>query len=195
MAVKKAKAKKKPSSKKSAPKKAFAKKSQARKPARAMASKKAAAAKPRKAAKRKAAAKPAKVSAAPKTRKSATPQRARSQRPRASVNGVHRRDRAGHLDPRYAADLHAKSREGQETSTEDAFIRKARAHDDLAEEMGEGAVETMTTGEDEGSDDHEQVVTEELGGPFVESSANNEFADGSDESNPADATREPFPKT
>jgi hypothetical protein len=107
---------------------------------------------------------------------------------------VHRRDRAGHLDPRYAAELRAKSREGKEESDERAFIG-SRTGDDLAENLGEEVVETMTTGEDEATDTLDKFADEEVGGPFVESSGNKEFAEGSDASNPADATREPFPKT
>ena len=40
-----------------------------------------------------------------------------------------------------------------------------------------------------------QVVPEESGGPFVETSAGTEFAGGTDESNIEEATREPFPTT
>ena len=115
-------------------------------------------------------------------------------RSRASTNGVHRRDRAGHLDPRYAAELRAKSREGKEESDERAFVG-SRTGDDLAENLGEEVVEAMTTGEDEAADTLDKFADEEVGGPFVESSGNKEFAEGSDASNPADATREPFPKT
>jgi hypothetical protein len=53
----------------------------------------------------------------------------------------------------------------------------------------------MTTGEDDTSESLDRFADEEVGGPFVESSSKQEFAEGSDASNPADATREPFPKT
>jgi len=129
----------------------------------------------------------------PKAQKKA--QRPRSMRPRSSSNGVHRRDRAGHLDPRYAAELRAKSREAQAPKEEPAFVTGSRAKDDLAEELGEEAVETMTSGENENAEPRDEFVDEEVGGPFVESPAKTEFAEDSDESNPADATREPFPKT
>jgi hypothetical protein len=107
-----------------------------------------------------------------------------------------RRDRAGHFDPRYEADLRAKSLEGHDDPKDEAaFVRGSRSRDDLAEELGEETVQTMTTGEDAHEESLEQDVDEERGGPFVESSSNSEFAGGNDESNPADATREPFPKT
>ena len=38
-------------------------------------------------------------------------------------------------------------------------------------------------------------MSEEIGGPFVETTAGQEFADEPDASNPPGATREPFPKT
>jgi|SRR5882724_9531801 len=113
-----------------------------------------------------------------------------------TTNGVRRHDRAGHLDPRYAAQLRAKSLESREASdAEPAFVKGARSSDDLAEEFGEEAVESMTTGEDEGEDARNQFVDEEIGGPFVETSGKTEFANDNDESNPEDATREPFPKS
>jgi hypothetical protein len=125
-------------------------------------------------------AKPKRASAAPKAR--------------ATSNGVHRRDRAGHLDPRYAKELRAKSREGKESSDDRAFVGN-RPADDLADNLGEEAVETMTSGEDEGTEKLDRFEDEEIGGPFVESTSGKEFAEGDDASNPADATREPFPKT
>jgi hypothetical protein len=43
-------------------------------------------------------------------------------------------------------------------------------------------------------EDHDQIVPEELGGPFVETSAAEEFALDTDEANPEDASREPLPR-
>ena len=37
-------------------------------------------------------------------------------------------------------------------------------------------------------------MPEELGGPFVETAASTEFAGGTDESNPEDASQEPLPR-
>ena len=51
-----------------------------------------------------------------------------------------------------------------------------------------------TLGQYEG-DAFNQIVPEESGGPFVETSAGTEFAGGTDESNIEEATREPFPTT
>jgi hypothetical protein len=68
-----------------------------------------------------------------------------------------------------------------------------RTSDDLAEALGEDFVLAATTGENMNGDDFDQVVSEEIGGPFVETSGDEEFADGADESNPDDATSEPVP--
>ena len=107
-----------------------------------------------------------------------------------------RRDPTGHLNPKYAADLRARSRaSAEDVGSDNAFLRKARAHDPLAEELGEEAVMTMTSGEDQSDRLQDMEVEEERGGPFVTTSAREEFARGTDESNPADGLREPFPTT
>jgi hypothetical protein len=78
--------------------------------------------------------------------------------------------------------------------TEPAFLTDA-AHvdDDLAEELGEEFVMTATSGEQAAEDLRNEDFPEELGGPFVETSARTEFAYGSDPSNPSDAEPAPFP--
>lgn len=70
----------------------------------------------------------------------------------------------------------------------------ARVPDDLAEFLAEDFVKSATTGEDSEDDDMEAVVPEELGGPFIETTGNEEFARGTDDSNPEDATQEPLPR-
>ncbi|HTQ07212.1 MAG TPA: hypothetical protein VMI54_25320 [Polyangiaceae bacterium] len=75
----------------------------------------------------------------------------------------------------------------------EAFVAGSAADDDLAEELGEGAVVAMTSGEDIVVEHFNLDVEEDWGGPFVESPASKEFASGTDESNIAEATREPFP--
>jgi hypothetical protein len=103
-------------------------------------------------------------------------------------------DRPGHLDPKYAAELRAQS--GVEEKDPRAFLDGPRSpHDDLAEELGEEVVEKATTGEDAGEESLDQPVPEEEGGPFVETSGTQEFAEGADASNPKGASREPFPTT
>ncbi len=70
-----------------------------------------------------------------------------------------------------------------------------RGAEGLSEQLGEEFVETVTSAQDEGEGVFNQVVPEEAGGPFVETSGNTEYAYGTDASNIAGATREPFPKT
>ena len=109
-----------------------------------------------------------------------------------STTPVKRRDGAGHLDPSYAKGLRRQSSPHEPEG--EAFVNGNHADDDLAEGLGEEVVEKATTGEDDGEDVANQEVTEDRGGPFVITTGGTEFADGVDESNPASAEREPFPK-
>jgi hypothetical protein len=110
---------------------------------------------------------------------------------------VIRRDGTGHLAPRYAADLRARSRASAEDRTVDrAFLRSSTSRSDsLAEELGREAVMTMTSAEDQSEQLQDVVVDEESGGPFQITTDREELTRGTDRSNPPDATREPFPKT
>lgn len=108
---------------------------------------------------------------------------------------VHGFDGAGHLDPARKQRLLELARAGKDTDDNEAFLKKARSRDDLAEELGESAVVSMTSGEESLRDDLDAEVAEERGGPFVKTTAGTEFAEGTDESNIPEATREPFPTT
>jgi hypothetical protein len=66
--------------------------------------------------------------------------------------------------------------------------------DDLAEMFGEEFVRAATNGGNVDDEIVDKVLPEELGGPFVETSAREEMADDTDESNPEDATPEPLPR-
>ena len=110
--------------------------------------------------------------------------------PRGPAHGY---DGAGHMDPKHAEHLLALSREDRTKDDDAAFVAATSTDDDLAEELAEAAVSSMTSGEDELGTQLEAEVEEESGGPFVETSGNVEFAGGTDESNIAEATREPFP--
>jgi hypothetical protein len=87
------------------------------------------------------------------------------------------------------------SQEGQEETDDRAFFKTSHSGDDLAQELGEEAVETMTSGEDQSEHLMGEVVEEERGGPFVKTRSGEEFAAGTDRSNPRGSTREPFPRT
>jgi hypothetical protein len=110
---------------------------------------------------------------------------------------VKRRDATGHLDPRYSRELLEKAREGHDESEQSshAFISGTAPREELADELGESFVESATSGEEQEQERHERTIAAESGGPFVPTSGSQEFAGGTDESNIADATREPFPRT
>jgi hypothetical protein len=67
------------------------------------------------------------------------------------------------------------------------------AEDSLAEELGEAAVTSATSGDQAAENIRDEDLSEEEGGPFVITPARREFAPGTDESNPADAEPAPFP--
>ena len=165
-------------------------------PARKAVAKKAKAPKKPIAAKKKPSA-PKKKASTPKKKASApkkpAPVKKKASAPKKPAP-VKRRDGAGHLDPTYAATLLKKSREGRTDDSDKAFVG-SRAKDDLAEEMGETWVATATSGEDESQEVYSQNVPEDEGGPFVPTTAGQEFAEGTDASNPEGAKREPFPRT
>jgi hypothetical protein len=69
----------------------------------------------------------------------------------------------------------------------------ARTSDPLAETLAEEYVSSATYAEETVEDHFNQEQPEELGGPFTETSAQEEFANAPDASNPVDAEREPFP--
>lgn len=102
-----------------------------------------------------------------------------------------RRDATGHLDAEYERKLRAGSRSSRDDDL--AFVTGFRTREPLAEELGEAFLQSATSGEE--SEHREQVLIEETGGPFVRTRASQEFAYDFDESNIAEATREPLPKT
>ena len=111
----------------------------------------------------------------------------------AKTSRVDHRDGAGHLSPAYAASLYERASLRAENTSERAFVRGTWSADPSAEGSGEEFVRTVTSGEDGGEGELDDVTMEERGGPFVETSAATEFAYGADASNPIGATREPFP--
>jgi hypothetical protein len=93
----------------------------------------------------------------------------------------------------------AARQRGERSDTGDAFMPDpgegpARIADDLAENLAEDFLLSATAGSDASDDTLAEVVPEEFGGPFIESPGSVEFATGTDESNPADATAEPLPR-
>jgi hypothetical protein len=85
----------------------------------------------------------------------------------------------------------ARERIGE--ANEKAFVG-ADTSEDEAKEMGEEFVRSVTSGEEAESEMEEEEATEEQGGPFVVTSASTEYGFGTDESNPVDAEKAPFPQ-
>jgi hypothetical protein len=104
-----------------------------------------------------------------------------------------RRDATGHLDAEYERRVLASSRSQRADGS--AFLSGFRTVDPLAEELGEAFLESATSGEESEPERRERILPEESGGPFVSTRASQEFAYDVDESNIAEATREPLPKT
>jgi hypothetical protein len=113
--------------------------------------------------------------------------------PPAQKRDIHGFDGAGHLDPGHAQRLLDLARGERAKDDAKAFVSKPESEDDFVEELGETTVATMTSGEEALGPDLDAEVEEERGGPFIETSAKIEFAGGTDESNIAEATREPLP--
>jgi hypothetical protein len=70
----------------------------------------------------------------------------------------------------------------------------ARAPEELAESLAEEFVEAATSGEDRDEEVLDASFSEEMGGPFVETSPSEELAGSVDDLNPPDADREPLPR-
>jgi hypothetical protein len=112
---------------------------------------------------------------------------------------LRRRDAPGHFDPDYARELLEKARENRNDDgrpeSNRAFILDARSGDPTADDFGEAFLQAATSGEDSEPERRDRVTPDEYGGPFVFTSGRDEFALDLDESNIAEATREPFPRT
>lgn len=104
-----------------------------------------------------------------------------------------RRDATGHLDAEYERKV--RSSWGPRRDDDQAFLSGFRTGEPLAEELGEAFLESATSGEESEPERRDRVFPEEEGGPFVRTRASQEFAYDFDESNIAEATREPLPKT
>ena len=198
MARKPAKKSKKPA-KKSAARKAAkkpARKAAAKKPARRAAPKKAAAKKP--AAKKAAAKKPAVTKSAKKPAPKQPAMKAQGRSARARISSAASRAESARekweARPKHRVEEdeprpHAGDRDA-------AFVnRPDKAGDDLAEELGESFLQSATSGEEAGLDIQNEETEEEQGGPFIETTAQEEFADDVDESNPEDAEPAALPTT
>jgi hypothetical protein len=106
---------------------------------------------------------------------------------------IKRRDATGHLDAEYERKLRASSQGPRDDGQ--AFLTGFHTGEPLAEEMAEAFLQSATSGEESEAERRDRILPEESGGPFVRTRASQEFAYDFDESNIAEATREPLPKT
>jgi hypothetical protein len=112
--------------------------------------------------------------------------------PVSSEPALRRYDRPGHLNPEHAQRLLEMGRADRLADAGRAFVRRNSHRDGFAEELGETAVTSMTSGEDALTGELDAQVDEERGGPFVETSGKVEFSRETDDSI-AESTREPIP--
>jgi hypothetical protein len=146
-------------------------------------------------------ARPAAASAPTKTKLKAkavtsAPAQARSKAKKpAKAEPVRRRTAGGKLEPKYAAGLLARSGINQVDEDARAFLDRPCSEDPIVEDLGEGFLQSATTGEDSDELVPGPNEPDEEGNSFVETSAEDEFAYGTDESNPEDAEPAPFPTT
>ena len=107
-----------------------------------------------------------------------------------------RRDPTGHMNPKTAAGLRTQSQahDSVKPSADPAFLT-GTSSEPLSEQLGANYIRSALAGEETTEDARDGTTTEELGGPFIETSAETEVAFGVDGSNPIDATREPVPLT
>lgn len=98
-----------------------------------------------------------------------------------SVRPGVRFDRPGHLADDHAQRLLRMSKRRPQDDSAFLMANKGTTDDELAEELAEQAVSTMTTGGDTWMDFMDKTVEEEEGGPFIETRASKEFARGSEQ--------------
>jgi len=87
-----------------------------------------------------------------------------------------RRDGSGHLDPVYESLLLAQSGRSVADEKDAAFLGRPWSDDPVAEERGGEFVTSVTSGQDDAQELLDRTLTEELGGPFIVTSARTELA-------------------
>lgn len=90
--------------------------------------------------------------------------------------------------PKAARVGHGESSHVPTRDDEDAFrLGPPGKEDDLAELLGEAYIQSVTSGSPAAEDYRDEVLTEEEGGPYIETSAEDEMIDDIDASNVPDA--------
>ncbi len=106
-----------------------------------------------------------------------------------------RSEAPGRLDPQRARELLELSAKPANDPDERAFLAgpKGLKHEELADELGESFVASATSGEPAEPERRDRITDQDRGGPFVTTTARQEFAEGTDRSNPEDAEPAAFP--
>lgn len=99
-------------------------------------------------------------------------------------------ERTDEGDPRNPAAIRP---DGGEAFLHDPQGGPAHTKDQLAETLAEEFLQSATSAQEVTEDVRDAIVPEELGGPFLQATADEEFADDVDETNPRDAERAAFP--
>lgn len=108
---------------------------------------------------------------------------------------MRRRDGGGRVDPAYQADLLEKSGRATDDQGDHAFLDRPESEDPAVEELGETFLHNVTAGIETDEVEANPNDPDEEGGPYVVTTAAEEFGREPDESNPEDAEPAPFPIT
>jgi hypothetical protein len=144
----------------------------------------------RSAAKARAKSKPAaraKARPAARAAPKARPVRATAKLAKAELDRLRREESALERD--------VENEEQRSTMSESPEYIAEAMEDSLGEELGEASVASATSGDQADENIRDEDVSEEVGGPFVPTTAREEFARGTDASNPEDAEPAVFPTT
>lgn len=112
---------------------------------------------------------------------------------RPTVSSKHRAKGAVQLRRAPAIPPHHGRSDDGEAFLHDPQGGPTHTHEQLGETLAEEFLQSATSGQSVREDVRDALVAEELGGPFVQHSAAEEFADDVDEANPPDAQRAAFP--
>jgi len=129
--------------------------------------------------------------AVPKAARRASPARAAKSKPKIAKPAAPKPKRLSAPKRHVVESDERRERVGD--ANDEAFVGTDTKEDE-AKELGEEFVRSVTSGEEAESEMEEEEAVEEEGGPFIVTSASTEYGFGTDESNPADAEKAPFPQ-
>lgn len=112
---------------------------------------------------------------------------------RPTVTSKRRATRAKRLHPVPIVPPHQARADDGEAFVHDPHGGPAHSKEQLGETLAEEFLQSATSAQEVSEEVRDALVPEELGGPFVQHSADEEFADDVDEANPVEAQRAAFP--